>query len=88
VGISVGASIMQQCLRIYLRQSLTDYADFDSIVKHVRESLDYIDTLDPAVGEVVRRCYSKALGVTFVLNLCLAAVSAFTSWFIKDKDLS
>ena len=88
VGISLGAAILQQFLRIFLRQTLSDHADVDIILQHVRESLEYIDTLDPSVREVVRMCYGTAMRVTFVVNFCLAIVSALTSWFINDKDLS
>ena len=79
--------MMQHFLRGYLHQSLANNADVESIMKHVRESLDYIDTIDPSVAAVVRTCYANALRVAFTLNLCFAAVSVCTSWFIKDKDL-
>lgn len=87
VGVSLGAAILQQFLRIYIRQTLGDHGDIESILQNVRESLDYLDTLDPAVREVVRACYGSAMRVTFVVNLCLAMVSVLTSWLVNDKDL-
>jgi hypothetical protein len=88
VGVSISASIMQQYLRMELQASLSNFADVGTIVQHVRESLDYINTLSPDVGQVVRSCYADAIRVVFCLDLCLAVAAMWFSWFVKDEGLT
>ena len=88
VGISLSASGIQLSLRKTLSDSLKNGTDIDSIVKHVRESLDYINTLDPATMEVVRNCYGSAIRVTYILQLFFAVLSVGSTWYIRDKTLT
>ena len=69
---------MQQFLRMELHASLKDFEDIGTIVEHVRESLEYISTLSPDVGQVVRSCYRDAIRVSFFLDVCLAVAAM---WF-------
>jgi hypothetical protein len=78
---------MQQFLRMELHASLSNFANVGTIVERVRESLEYIGTLSPDVGQVVRSCYADAIRVTFLLDLCLAVAAMWFSWFVKDAGL-
>lgn len=86
VVLSLSASIIQQSLRDQLRGHLSG-KDAGEIVKRVRQSLDYIKTLEPAVQEAVRQCYASSTrnGFGFVLGIGFCAVIA--SWFIREKKL-
>ncbi|KAI9779414.1 MAG: hypothetical protein M1839_007379 [Geoglossum umbratile] len=88
VGVSLGSAAMQQSLRTHLKEALKDGKHADEIVRHVRESLDYIKTLDPAAREIVRNCYGKATQASFILSLVIAAGAAISSLFIREKRLS
>ena len=59
----------------------------DNIVRRVRQSLDYINELEPHMKDLVRGCYQRAINAAFGLSVvivCLALVSAF---FIRAKKL-
>ena len=58
------------------------------IVRRVRESLDYLNQLDPHTKAVVVRSYEDALQVTFFLTVVMASSAAFFSLFIKEKELN
>ena len=83
VGLSLSAAVVQQSLRNQLRERLKSGKDAEDIVKKVRESLDYIRTLDPEVREIVRQCYGSAtrhgfglmLGIVFFAMLSSCALS-------------
>lgn len=87
VGISLSATVVQQSLRIRLREALKSNMDVDNIVEHVRQSLYYINTLDPQVQRLVRRCYTAATRGSFILNLGIVAGALCASLFIKEKRL-
>ncbi|KAF4627847.1 hypothetical protein G7Y89_g10304 [Cudoniella acicularis] len=53
-GVSLSATVVQQSLRMNLREALKDGKEVDEIVDRVRQNLDYIGTLPPAVGRLVR----------------------------------
>ena len=67
LGISLATTIVQQSLKIELRERLRGDRDVDKIAKRVRESLGYIDTLDPKIQAIVRDCYGFAIRNCFVL---------------------
>ena len=82
VILSLAASIIQQSLRDQLREHLNSGKDAENIVKRVRESLDYIKTLEPSVQEAVRQCYANSTrnGFAFVLGIgCCAMLSSCKS---------
>lgn len=88
IGLSISATIVQQSLRMQLRARLSNGDQADQIVERVRQSLDYINELDPITRAIVRSCYEKATNAAFGLNIvfvCGALVSAF---YIKEKKLS
>ena len=79
VTLSLGASIIQQSLKNQLREHLNSGQNAEEIVKRIRESLDYVKTLEPAVQETVKRCYASSTrnGFAFVLGIgCCAMISS------------
>lgn len=79
VGLSVSATVVQQSLRIQLRDRLKSGKDADHIVDKVRQSLDYIKTLDPEVRDIVRQCYGSATRAGFDLILGIVACAMLSS---------
>lgn len=53
----------------------------------MRQSLDYIRTLDPAIAEIVRACYAVAVQWAFIPVALLATGALVSSIFIKEKKL-
>ncbi|KAK1980491.1 major facilitator superfamily transporter [Colletotrichum cereale] len=87
IGISVCSAVLQQVLRTQLAARLSDGDEARRVEERVRESLDYIRELPPAVAGEVRASYQAAtLGamVPVALLLVLAFVSTF---FIREKAL-
>jgi hypothetical protein len=60
----------------------------NQIVRRVRESLSYIDKLDPATAVFVRASYGQAIHTTLWFNVACAACAVLASVFIKEKTLS
>ncbi|KAJ3500673.1 hypothetical protein NLJ89_g9689 [Agrocybe chaxingu] len=87
VGLSVGSTLVQMSLQSSLREKLSG-ADVDDIIKKVRESLKYLDELDPYTRAVVRTSYEDAIHVTFWFSVALAACGLVASVFIKEKNLA
>ncbi|KAF9456714.1 member of the major facilitator superfamily [Collybia nuda] len=87
VGVSVGSSLVQETLRSYLRRKLSG-DDVEEIIQRVRESLSYVDELDPATRAIVRSAYGQAVQVTLSFTVAMAACSLVSSIFIKEKALS
>ncbi|KAK2050404.1 major facilitator superfamily transporter [Colletotrichum somersetense] len=87
IGISVCSAVLQQVLRTQLAARLSDGDEARRVEERVRESLDYIRQLPPAVAAEVRTSYQLAtLGamVPVALFLVLAFASTF---FIREKAL-
>lgn len=78
VILSLTASVVQQSLRDQLQKHLNNGNDAEEIVRRVRQSLDYVKTLKPAVQEVVRQCYATSTrnGFVFILGIVCCAASA------------
>ncbi|KAK7034593.1 hypothetical protein VNI00_012224 [Paramarasmius palmivorus] len=71
VGLSIGSTILQDSLRSTLRKSLTGH-DIDLIVKRVRESLKYLDELDPHTKSIVKSSYESSIHLTMWFSVGLA----------------
>ena len=67
--------------------ALRSEANLDSIVRHVRESLESIDLLAPKVQELVRRCYETATRRSFVIDFLLVMGAIVMSLRIPEKSL-
>ncbi|KAF5383061.1 hypothetical protein D9615_004820 [Tricholomella constricta] len=87
VGVSVGSTIVQETLRTYLRRNLTGQ-DVEEIILRVRESLSYMDQLDPATQTIVRGGYAQAVQVTLSFSVAMAACAFISSIFIKETALT
>lgn len=79
VGLSSSATVVQQSLRMQLSNQLKSDKDAANIVKKVRESLEYLDKLDPATREIVRACYGAATRAGFSLMLGIVFFAALSS---------
>jgi hypothetical protein len=87
IGLSISSTVVQHSLRTQLREKLNgDQAD--KIVERVRQSLEYINKLDPDTRELVRLCYQKATIAAFGLAVVLVSGALVSSIFIKEKKLS
>ncbi|KAF8068049.1 member of the major facilitator superfamily [Lyophyllum atratum] len=87
VGVSVGSTLVQETLRNYLRRNLSG-KDVEEIILRVRESLSYVDQLDPATRAIVRSAYEQAVRVTLTFTLAMAGCAFISSIFIKEAALS
>ncbi|KAL9098568.1 MAG: hypothetical protein Q9163_005802 [Psora crenata] len=88
LGLSLAATVVQQSLRIQLEDRLGTGEDAESIVKKVRESLEYIKSLSPGVQEIVRQCYGNATTHGYIAMSGLILCAFISSWFVKEKKLS
>lgn len=88
IGVSISATVVQQSLRTQLSERLESGDEADRIVEGVRQSLDFLKTLEPAVAVIVRKCYEKACQAAFGLTIAIAFGAAFNAWFIREKKLS
>ena len=92
VILSLAASVVQQSLKDQLREHLNSGKDAGEIVKRIRESLDYVKTLEPAMQDVVRQCYATSTrnGFILILGIACCAVLSSCKWkegFKVDKRL-
>ena len=79
IGLSVSATVVQQSLRTQLRDRLRSGKDADQIVKRVRESLEYVKSLDPEIQIIVRDCYGTATRNGFALMLVVVSFAMISS---------
>lgn len=85
IGLSLSSTVVQQLLRTRLRSALHDSKDIDKIVDGVRQSLDYIRTLDPAVARIVRGSYGWATNKGFAFMIGIVILALLSSFFIREK---
>ena len=94
-GVSLSASVVNSALRSLLERSLPTSHGGSSkaisaaeIAARVRNSLEYVRTLDPSLRAVVRDCYAKATRAGFGLQVVIVFGAAVSAWFIREKKLS
>ncbi|TFK33386.1 member of the major facilitator superfamily [Crucibulum laeve] len=87
VGLSIGSTLVQDTLRSSLRAKLTGQ-DADEIVRRVRESLSYVDELDPITRAIVRCSYEQAIHVALWFSVIMGFFALLSSLFIKEKPLA
>ena len=80
--------MIQQSLRTGLRSALHDFEDIDKIVDNVRQSLDYVRTLEPYLKHLVRECYGQAISQGFGSMIVLAFFALLFAFFIREEKLS
>ena len=86
IGLALSATVVQQSLKTQLQHRLKSGSDADKIVRRVRQSLDYMKTLEPEVREIVRQCYGTAVRNGFGLMLGIvffATLSSCKYWYLK-----
>lgn len=88
IGLSLSSTVVQQLLRMRLRSALHDSKDIDKIVDGVRQSLDYIKILDPAVSRIVRGSYGWATNKGFAFMIGIVILALVSSFFIREKRLN
>lgn len=88
IGLSLSSTVVQQLLRSRLRDALRNSKDIDRIVDGVRQSLDFIKTLEPAVGHVVRNCYGWATNKGFAFMVAIVFFALLSSTFIRESKLN
>ncbi|KAF5337822.1 hypothetical protein D9758_015711 [Tetrapyrgos nigripes] len=86
VGLAVGSTILQDTLRVTLHRTLTGH-DVNEIVRHVKESLNYLDELDSETKAIVLSAYERSIRMTMFFCLSMAFCAAFASFFIKETEL-
>ncbi|TRM62478.1 hypothetical protein BD626DRAFT_497532 [Schizophyllum amplum] len=85
-GLAIANTILQDVLRRTLHEKLHGQ-DVDKIVRRVRESLDYLEKLDPEARGIVRYSYQHALNAAFWVMACSAGLALVTSLFIRETEL-
>ncbi|KAI0446124.1 major facilitator superfamily domain-containing protein [Xylaria telfairii] len=87
IGVGISTATLQQMLRVNLEQELGGADRAREIEEKVRQSLDYIKTLDPDVMKVVQKCYAIATQWAFVPIAGFAVLAILSSIFIKERKL-
>ncbi|KAI9688999.1 MAG: hypothetical protein M1822_000736 [Bathelium mastoideum] len=88
MGVSLSATVGNQVLRTQLASALKSGKDAAEIAERVRESLTYIQELEPAVRAIVRHCYARSVQSALVLQIGLVGCAFVSAWFIREKALS
>ena len=87
-GVSLCASAANSALRAQLKKELGSGKDVEKIAERVRQSLEYVRTLDPKLRAIVEDCYGKSTRAAFTVGIILVLGSAFSAWFICEKKLT
>jgi len=87
MGVSLCATAANSALRATLTKELNG-KDAERIARKVRESLEFIKTLDPEIRDIVRGCYGKSTEAAFAVGVVLVCGSAISAWFLREKRLS
>jgi predicted MFS family arabinose efflux permease len=88
IGVSLTATAANSALRVQLSQRLGNGPDVENIANRIRQSLDYVKTLEPQLRTTVEDCYGKSTQTAFALCIGLVFGAAFFAWFIREKRLS
>ncbi|KAH8894784.1 MFS general substrate transporter [Thozetella sp. PMI_491] len=88
VGVAVGSAVMQQILRTQLAVRLEDGNEAARIEERVRQSLDYINELEPSVAAIVRRCYEVGIVGVFACAGIFMALCLLSSIWLREKKIA
>jgi hypothetical protein len=66
-------------------RTLTNYKT--QLVRRVRESLTYVDSLEPATRVVVRAAYERAVSTTFAFTVASSLCALIAAACIREKAL-
>ncbi|KAH8827603.1 MFS general substrate transporter [Flagelloscypha sp. PMI_526] len=86
IGTSIGSTLLQDILRSRLTEKLHG-KDIDEIITRVRESLAYLDELDPETRRIVVSSYQSALHGPFFFGIGITVLSIASTLFIKRVPL-
>lgn len=84
IGLSLSATVVQQSLRSQLRSRLSPGEDADRIIREVRQSLEYIKTLEPETRVIVRGCYEIAIRNGFGFILAVVSLAMLSSCALRN----
>lgn len=87
IGLALSAAIVQGVLRKELNTELKGNADVESIIEHVRESLEFLDGLEPDVRGAVRLCYEVAVRWSLCFGGLMAVGSLLGCLFMRERKL-
>ncbi|KAI0821779.1 MFS general substrate transporter [Trametes gibbosa] len=87
LGLSIATTLTQDILRKSLRARLTG-GHVDEIVRKVRESLEYLQQLEPAVRAQVVLAYQDGLQAAFWFTAAMSAATVVVAFYIREKPLS
>ncbi|KAK5135118.1 hypothetical protein LTR08_005643 [Meristemomyces frigidus] len=91
-GISMSATVVNQALRSSLASELPGLGFSQeralAIADSVRQSLENLRELKPAVSAVVIDSYGLSINAAFGLQITLLIGAAISAWFIREKALS
>ncbi|KAJ5340629.1 hypothetical protein N7541_009753 [Penicillium brevicompactum] len=88
IGLSLSSTVVQQLLRDRLKTGLRDSKNIDQIVEGVRQSLDFIKTLDPATGKIVRDSYGWSTNKGFAFMVGVVFFALLSGCFIRESKLN
>lgn len=83
IGLSLSATVVQQSLRAELRSRLSPGEDADQIIREVRQSLEYVKTLEPETRVIVRGCYEIATRNGFGFMLAVVSLAMLSSCALR-----
>ncbi|KAM0717506.1 hypothetical protein Q7P37_007358 [Cladosporium fusiforme] len=90
-GVAMSATVANSTVRKNLTERLPSLglpeAEAVEIAERVRQSLEYLRELKPAVRAVVADCYAGGTSAAFGLQIGLVAGAALSAWMIKEKAL-
>lgn len=78
---------MNQTLRTCLQTNLGQSKDAEKIAERVRQSLSFVNGLDPSIRDIVRQCYAEGVRATYGIQICLVFGAALAAWGIREKAL-
>jgi hypothetical protein len=79
-----GTDIAEVC---FLSFWLDPLSLLKQLVRRIRESLDYVDQLDPATQIIVRASYEKSLLMAFIFTAIFSFLTVACSVFLKEKPI-
>ncbi|KAF2454279.1 major facilitator superfamily protein [Lineolata rhizophorae] len=87
-GVSLSATVANQVLRTSLHGALESNGDAERIAEGVRQSLEFVKTLEPALRELVKECYARSTRAAFGLETAVVAGAAVSAWWVRERKLS
>jgi predicted MFS family arabinose efflux permease len=87
-GVSMSATAANQTLRSQLKTRLGSGKEAAEIAARVRQSLEYLKTLDPKIREVVRDAYAQSTMSAFAVEILLVLGAAIAAWWVREKRLT